>query len=128
MEVRTMEEMWRERKTGLTSGHNDRGDYQQFTIVTSENAEEPENNDGASQDAEANWNTTDTDAGGIMTVDVESLCWPEHDYREEVGAGDKGDDQCQSQNARFLLEARREHGEFGKLHFPDGESDTDDGS
>lgn len=96
--------------------------------MTSENAEEPEHNDGTSQDAEANWNTTDTDTGGIMAVDVESLCWPEHDDREEIGAGDEGDDQGQRKNARFLLQARWEHGEFGTLDFPDGESDAECGS
>jgi hypothetical protein len=96
--------------------------------MTSENAKKPENDDGTSQDAEADGNTTDTDTGGIMAVDVESLCWPEHDHGKEVGAGDKGDDQGQSQNARFLLEARWEHGEFGAFNFPDGKGNTECGS
>jgi hypothetical protein len=96
--------------------------------VTSENAEEPEDNDGTGQNAEADGNTTDTHTGGIVAVDVESLCWPEHDDGKEVGAGDKGDDECQSQNARFLLEASGEHGEFGTLNFPDGKGNTERGS
>jgi hypothetical protein len=63
-----------------------------------------------------------------MTVDVEGLCWPEHDDGEKVGAGDEGDDQSQGQDERFLLKTRWEHGEFGTLYFPDGEGGAESSS
>ena len=82
----------RERMTRLTSRHDNRRGYQQFPVVASENAEEPEHDDSTSKDAKADGETTDANANGVMTVDVEGLCWPEHDDREKVGAGDEGDD------------------------------------
>lgn len=93
--------------------------------MASENAEKPQDHDGTSQDAEANGKTPDTDAGRVMAVHVESLRGPEHDDREEVGARDEGDDQGQGQNARFLLQARWEHGKFGPLDFPNGKGDAE---
>jgi hypothetical protein len=93
--------------------------------VASENAEEPEYDDSTGKDAKADGETTDADTNGVMTVDVESLCWPEHDDREKVGAGDEGDEQSQGQDARFPLKTRWEHGKFGTLDFPDGEGDAE---
>lgn len=89
--------------------------------MAAENAEEPKHDDGPGQNAEGDGETTDTDAGGIMAVDVEGLSRPEHDDREEVGAGDEGDDQSQGQDARILLQASWEHGEFGTFDFPDAQ-------
>jgi hypothetical protein len=60
--------------------------------VASEDAEEPEHDDGTGKDAKADGETTNADANGVMAVDVEGLCWPEHDDREKVGAGDEGDE------------------------------------
>jgi hypothetical protein len=96
--------------------------------VASENAEEPEHDDSTSKDAKTDGETTNADTSGVMTVDVECLCWPEHDDREKVGAGDEGDDQSQGQDARFLLKTRWEHGELGTLDFPDGEGDAESSS
>jgi hypothetical protein len=93
--------------------------------VASENAEEPEHDDSTGKDAKADGETTNADANGIMAVDVESLCWPEHDDGEKVGAGDEGDEQGQGQDERFLLKTGREHGKFGTLDFPDGEGDAE---
>ena len=96
--------------------------------MATEDAEEPEHDTGTSQDTETDGDTTDTDAGGVMAVDVEGLRGPEHDNGEEIGAGDEGDDQCQSEDARFLLQARWKHGELGALDFPDCEGDHERGS
>jgi hypothetical protein len=93
--------------------------------VASENAEEPEYDDSTSKDTKTDGDTTDANANRVMTVDVEGLCGPEHDDREEVGTGDEGDDQSQGQDARFLLKTRGEHGIFGTLYFPDGEGDAE---
>src|SRR3984957_11512732 len=112
----TLYKMGRERERGrmtrLTSRHDNRRGYHQFPVVASENAEEPEHDDSTSKDAKTDGETTDADANGVMTVDVEGLCWPEHDDREKVGAGDEGDDQSQGQDARFPLKTSWEHGEF----------------
>ena len=107
----------------LTGSHDDGRDDHQFAVVAAEDAKEPEHDAGTGQDAEADGDTADADAGGVVAVDVEGLCGPEHDDGEEVGAGDEGNDQRQGQNARLLLQAGRKHGEFGKLDFPDGEED-----
>ena len=96
--------------------------------MAAEDAEEPEHDNGTSQDTEANGDTTDTDAGGVMTIDIEGLCGPEHDDGEEVGTGNEGDDQSQCEDARFLLQARWEHGELSALDFPDCKGDQERGS
>ena len=93
--------------------------------MASENAEEPEHDDSTSKDAKADGDTADANTNGVMTVDVEGLCWPEHDDREKVGAGDEGDDQSQGQDARFPLKTRWEHGKFGTLNFPDSEGNAE---
>lgn len=53
---------------------------------------------------------------------VESLCRPEHQNREEVRAGDEGDDQCETENARLLPQSFGEHWELSSITFPDEES------
>jgi hypothetical protein len=118
----------RERMTRLTSRHDNRRSYHQFPVVASENAEEPEHDDSTSKDAKTDGETTNADTSGVMTIDVEGLCWPEHDDREKVGAGDEGDDQSQGQDARFPLKTSWEHGEFGTLDFPDDEGDAESSS
>jgi hypothetical protein len=111
--------------TRLTSSHDDRRGYHQLPVVASENAKEPEHDDSTSKDAKADGETTDADANGVMTVDVEGLGRPEHDDREKVGAGDESDDQSQDQDTRFPLKTRWEHGEFSTLHFPDSEGNAE---
>ena len=68
-----------------------------------------------------------------MAIDVEGLSGPEHQEGEEIGPRDEGDEQCQRQNPRILLQSSWEHGERGKPSFPDEEADEehnsdDDGS
>lgn len=58
-----------------------------------------------------------------MTVDVESLGRPKHQNGKEVGTRDEGDDQGEGEDTGFLAETLGEHGEFGKLGFPDAEGD-----
>jgi len=49
---------------------------------------------------------------------VESLCGPEHQYGEEICAGNEGDDQCECEEARFLPQSLGEHGELCSIPFP----------
>lgn len=63
-----------------------------------------------------------------MPVHVEGLGWPEEEHGEEVCAGDKGDDQCESEDARVFLEAGGEHGPFRAVNLPEGETDEKGGS
>ena len=110
-------------QAAAAGGHEDRGYDHQLTVVAAEDRQQPENDAGTCQDREANWETTNTNANGIVAINVEGLSRPEHDDGEEVGAGDEGDDQSQGENSRFLLQTRWEHGEFGEFDLPDREGD-----
>ena len=58
-----------------------------------------------------------------MTIHIESLSRPEHDDREEVGARDEGDDECESKNPGCLLQAGREHRILCTINLPEAEPD-----
>ena len=93
--------------------------------MTSENAEKPEHNACASKNAKTDWDSTNTNTSGVVPIDVECLCGPEHDDREEVGAANRSDDQRESKNSGLLLETRRKHWELRTLDLPDGKSDQE---
>ena len=94
--------------------------------MSSKHAQQPQNNDRASQDAKANGKASNTNTYGIVAVDVESLRRPEHDNGEEVGARNKGDDERENKCAWRLLDACWEHGVFGKLCFPEYKASQQD--
>jgi len=91
--------------------------------VTTEHTEEPKHNHSTSQDTESNRQSSNADADWILTVHIEGLGRPEEQDGEEVGAGDECDDEGQDQDTGCLLQAGREHGEFGEFGFPDTEGD-----
>lgn len=45
--------------------------------MATKHAQKPKNDDSSGEDAEADGDATDANTNGIMTVDVESLGWPE---------------------------------------------------
>lgn len=96
--------------------------------MASKHTQEPEDNAGSGKDAEADGDATDANTDGILTIDVEGLGGPEEQDREEVGTGDEGDDECEDQNSRVLLQAAWEHGELGELPFPDEERSDECGA
>lgn len=63
-----------------------------------------------------------------MAVDVEGLCGPEQQNREEVGTRDEGDDEGESQDTGLFPEARWEHWEFGTVDLPEAEGNQQDRS
>jgi hypothetical protein len=113
-------------KCSAASRHHEGRYDHQFLVVTTEHRQEPKYDTRTSQDGEADGDTTDTDANGVMPVDVECLRRPEHEDREEIGAGDERDDQCQAEDARILLETLWEHWVLCEVAFPDEESDEED--
>jgi hypothetical protein len=58
-----------------------------------------------------------------MAEYIERLGGPEHQYRKEVGTGDEGDHECETQSTRLLLQAGREDGILGSIDLPECESD-----
>ena len=113
-------------KSATACSHENGGDDHELLIVTAENRQQPEYDAGTSQDREADWQTTDANTNGVMAVNVESLCGPEHEDGEEVGAADEGDDQCQSQDAWILPQSLWEHRVLGAIRFPDAKGDEQD--
>ncbi len=91
--------------------------------MAAEDAEEPEDYARACEDRKANGDAADTDADGVVAVDVEGLSGPEHNHTEEVGATYESDDEGEGEDAWFLLEARRKHRVFRAVDFPDAEGD-----
>ena len=89
--------------------------------MASKNTEKPKNDESASQDTKANWQTSDSDTNRVLTIDVECLCGPEKQDGEEVGSRDEGDDQRQDEDARILFETSGKHGKLGEFPFPDEE-------
>lgn len=87
--------------------------------MSAEHTQEDQHNTGTSQDAKANRKTANTDINRIMSVHVERLGGPEHEHGEEVGAGDEGDDQGQTQGARLLLQTCGEDGVFSTVDLPE---------
>ena len=71
--------------------------------MTSEHTEKPKDDKSACQDTEANWQPSDSDADGVVTVDIEGLRRPEEQDGEKVGSRYKGDDECQDENTWVLL-------------------------
>jgi len=71
--------------------HHARGNEHEGTVVAAEDGEQPEDGEGACEDWEADGHAADSDADGVVTVDVEGLGWPEEEDGEEIGAGDEGD-------------------------------------
>ena len=60
-----------------------------------------------------------------MAVDIICLGGPEEENREEVGAGDEGDDKGQSEDPWVLLETGGKHGVFGTFDLPDHKRDDE---
>lgn len=89
--------------------------------MAAENAQQPKYDAGSCQDTESDGETSDAHTDWVMAINIESLGGPEHEDGEEICAGDEGDDESQGESTRILLESRWEHGEFGKLGFPDAE-------
>lgn len=56
-----------------------------------------------------------------MAVHVESLCWPEHQDGEEVGARNESDDQREAENARLLTKALGKHRILRPISLPENE-------
>lgn len=110
----------------LTCGHENAADDEQFLIPTPQQTQQPQNNTGTAQNAQTDGQTAQSDSHGIVVIDVEGLGGPEHDDGEEVGAGDEGDDERQSQRARFLLQPRREDGVFGAVDLPETKGNQED--
>lgn len=85
------------------SGHEDGRDNHQFTVMATENRQEPEYETCTGQNAKSYWQSANAYTDRIVAVDVECLRRPEHDDREEVRSRDGGDDKSQGENARGLL-------------------------
>jgi hypothetical protein len=110
--------------------------------VALENRQQRQDDAGTCQDGESDRDTSDTDADGIVAIDldlklaidislamvgfltthIESLSRPEHQYREEVRATDKGNYERKPEDARLLSQSLREHRELCSVPFPDEES------
>jgi hypothetical protein len=73
-----------------------------------------------------NGKASNADLDRIMAVNVERLCWPENDDRDKIGTRNKGDDERKGQNARFLLQSRREYGVLGSKNFPKTKPDEEE--
>ena len=79
-------------KSATSGSHEDGGDNEELTIVSTEDRQQPQDDTGSGQNTETNGNSSDPNSNRIMSIDVESLCWPEHDDREEIGTGDGGNE------------------------------------
>ena len=93
-----------------------------------EYAKKPQNNACAGQNRKANGDTADTYTDRVMAVNIEGLCRPEHDHREEVGTRNEGDNKRKDKGAGSLLEATGEHWVFGTLDFPDNKRNDEGGT
>lgn len=60
-----------------------------------------------------------------MAVNVERLRWPKHEDREEVGSGNKSNDEGQTKNPGLLAKTLGEHGMFGSVSFPEDKGDKE---
>ena len=96
--------------------------------MATENTQKPKDGKGTCEDTEADWDTTDTNTDRILTVDVESLCWPEQENGKKVGTGDEGNDKRKNQDSRALLEAAGEHWKFCEFPLPDEKCSNECGS
>ena len=96
--------------------------------MASEDGEEPENDACTCEDGETDGHAAKTYTNWIVAVDIEGLSGPEEEDREEVCAGNEGDDQGESEDARIFLQSVREHGPFCTINFPEGESDEEGSS
>lgn len=61
--------------------------------MATKDAKEPQNNTGATHDPKADGKAADTDIDWVMAVNVECLCRPKHEHREEIGTRDKCNDK-----------------------------------
>ena len=108
--------------------HHARGDDHEPLVTAAEDREEPEHDTGTCEDGEADGETAESDANGVVAVDVEGLRGPEEEDGEEVGARDEGDDERQGEDAGVLLQARWEHGVLRTVDLPDAEASKEGGS
>lgn len=108
-------------KSATSSGHEDRGNNEELTVVSTEDREQPQHDTGSGQNTETDGNSSDTNSNGVMPVHVEGLCWPEHDDREEIGTRDGSDEQSKAESFGLSLHACWKHGILGKFCFPNGE-------
>lgn len=107
------------------SSHQNGGTNHQLAVLSPEDGQKPKDNAGTGENRKANWDTADTDANGVVTVDIEGLGRPEHENAEEVGSRDESDDQSEQQDAGRLHKSPWEHWKLGELGFPHGESDKE---
>jgi hypothetical protein len=61
-----------------------------------------------------------------MSVNIECLRGPEHQYREEVRSRDEGDDERQAEDAGLLSQSLWEHGMFRAPALPNNERNNQD--
>jgi hypothetical protein len=77
----------------LTSSHQDGRHHHEHANVALRIAEKRKNNASASYDWEAKSKISDTNRQWIVTVNIVTLCWPEHEDGEEVRARNEGDNE-----------------------------------
>ena len=58
-----------------------------------------------------------------MSVDIERLCGPEHQDREEIGTGNECNDESQAQRPGFLLQPCWKDRVLGAIDLPKGKCD-----
>ena len=116
------------RGQATAAGRHQHGrDDHELLVVAAEHAEQAEHDAGAGDDGQADGEAADADADGVVAVHVEGLRRPEHDHRDEVGAGDEGDDEGKGEDERFLLQPGWEHGVLGPVKFPGAEDHEQSG-
>jgi hypothetical protein len=96
--------------------------------MTLKDTKEPQGYASASQDAKGDGKASDANLDRVVAVDIERLCRPEHDDRDEIGTGNKRDDKGENQDARFLLQSRWEDGVLSPINFPKNKANEDEES
>lgn len=118
----------RDRHGAHTRSHQRRRHNHDHPIGALEQRQHEQPQHCADHQRQTNGDRADAGLDGVVPVDVVGLGRPEGEQRDEVGAGDAGDDEGEDQDAGRLVDAAWEHWEFGEARFPDDEGDDQDGA
>ncbi|EPE05084.1 hypothetical protein F503_03689 [Ophiostoma piceae UAMH 11346] len=120
---------------GAAAGrHDSTRRKEQPAVAAAPLCENAQGADAADKHGDGKGQAAQADTDGVVAVDVVGLRGPEHEDREEVGAGHEGDQEREphgagargrARGARVVVvdEAARHHGELGKAELPDGKGD-----
>lgn len=109
------------------SSHSTSEDDHENLGASLSNTNENESEESAKDDTKSDWECSNTDTNGVVSVHVVNLGWPEEKNDEEVSTREEGDEQDHNHRLLVLLEhSLGAHGELGELHLPDEEGDDAD--